>query len=148
MSPCPFSFFARALCLHLGGDKRVRTADPLLAKQVLSQLSYTPVYSLSSSLLLSASFFNGSHSRRFPVTPRSPPLLRKKFLDNRKVPQNFVLLPTLLLSASFFRASALGASNKGPSKLNNDSSFRPRQHSCCPDLRSFGFFIRYSLERR
>ena len=28
----------------LGGDKRDRTADPLLAKQVLSQLSYTPVY--------------------------------------------------------------------------------------------------------
>ena len=26
-----------------GGDKRVRTADPLLAKQVLSQLSYTPI---------------------------------------------------------------------------------------------------------
>ena len=27
----------------LGGDKRNRTADPLLAKQVLSQLSYTPI---------------------------------------------------------------------------------------------------------
>ena len=26
----------------VGGDKRIRTADPLLAKQVLSQLSYTP----------------------------------------------------------------------------------------------------------
>ena len=26
-----------------GGDKRDRTADPLLAKQVLSQLSYTPL---------------------------------------------------------------------------------------------------------
>ena len=26
-----------------GGDKRDRTVDPLLAKQVLSQLSYTPV---------------------------------------------------------------------------------------------------------
>ena len=26
-----------------GGDKRNRTADPLLARQVLSQLSYTPV---------------------------------------------------------------------------------------------------------
>ena len=26
----------------VGGDKRDRTADPLLAKQVLSQLSYTP----------------------------------------------------------------------------------------------------------
>ena len=25
-----------------GGGKRARTADPLLAKQVLSQLSYTP----------------------------------------------------------------------------------------------------------
>ena len=31
-----------------GGDKRDRTADPLLAKQVLSQLSYTPVYLLES----------------------------------------------------------------------------------------------------
>jgi hypothetical protein len=30
------------------GDERIRTADPLLAKQVLSQLSYTPsLYSLS-----------------------------------------------------------------------------------------------------
>ena len=28
---------------NLGGDKRDRTADPLLARQVLSQLSYTPV---------------------------------------------------------------------------------------------------------
>ena len=26
-----------------GGDKRDRTADPLRAKQVLSQLSYTPI---------------------------------------------------------------------------------------------------------
>ena len=33
-----------------GGDKRDRTADPLLAKQVLSQLSYTPVLSLEGSL--------------------------------------------------------------------------------------------------
>ena len=27
-----------------GGGKRIRTADPLLAKQVLFQLSYTPVF--------------------------------------------------------------------------------------------------------
>ena len=27
----------------IGGDKRDRTVDPLLAKQVLSQLSYTPI---------------------------------------------------------------------------------------------------------
>ena len=29
---------------YVGGDKRDRTADPLLAKQVLSQLSYTPAF--------------------------------------------------------------------------------------------------------
>ena len=28
----------------IGGDNRVRTVDPLLAKQVLSQLSYTPIH--------------------------------------------------------------------------------------------------------
>ena len=32
--------------LFCGGDKRDRTADPLLAKQVLSQLSYTPISTL------------------------------------------------------------------------------------------------------
>ena len=30
--------------LSAGGDNRDRTDDPLLAKQVLSQLSYTPVF--------------------------------------------------------------------------------------------------------
>jgi hypothetical protein len=29
-------------CQSAGGDERTRTADPLLAKQVLSQLSYIP----------------------------------------------------------------------------------------------------------
>ena len=33
--------------LLCGGDERNRTADPLLAKQVLSQLSYTPLASPS-----------------------------------------------------------------------------------------------------
>ena len=28
----------------LGGDEENRTPDPLLARQVLSQLSYTPIY--------------------------------------------------------------------------------------------------------
>ena len=35
----PFSVFRHPA----GGDNRDRTDDPLLAKQVLSQLSYTPV---------------------------------------------------------------------------------------------------------
>ncbi len=30
--------------MNLGGDERDRTDDPLLAKQVLSQLSYTPIF--------------------------------------------------------------------------------------------------------
>ena len=34
-------FFFRAA----GGDEQIRTVDPLLARQVLSQLSYTPVFS-------------------------------------------------------------------------------------------------------
>ena len=38
----PFSF-ARLPYHFCGGGKRIRTDDPLLAKQVLYQLSYTPV---------------------------------------------------------------------------------------------------------
>ena len=45
MSPCRLR---RDVPLLPGGDERNRTADPLLAKQVLSQLSYTPSGSLSS----------------------------------------------------------------------------------------------------
>ena len=41
------------LPLPLGGDEEVRTPDPLRAKQVLSQLSYTPVQG------------SGCHSRLF-----------------------------------------------------------------------------------
>jgi hypothetical protein len=33
---------AQASCWPFGGDERNRTADPLLAKQVLSHLSYIP----------------------------------------------------------------------------------------------------------
>ena len=32
-----------ALRLYLRGDGEIRTLDPLLARQVLSQLSYTPI---------------------------------------------------------------------------------------------------------
>ena len=39
-----FAFFLQLE--KVGGDERVRTDDPLLAKQVLSQLSYTPLPSL------------------------------------------------------------------------------------------------------
>ena len=45
----PMSFFYEAFSFHrrscrLGGDEGNRTLDPLLAGQVLSQLSYTPIF--------------------------------------------------------------------------------------------------------
>ena len=43
----PFSVLPNwSLPIH-GGDEEIRTLDPLLAGQVLSQLSYTPVASFS-----------------------------------------------------------------------------------------------------
>ena len=49
-----------------GGDKRDRTADPLLAKQVLSQLSYTPTYLGAFSVLpLSRSLRTSKIKQRF-----------------------------------------------------------------------------------
>ena len=52
LSSVGFPLPVRFKSLSLGGDNRDRTDDPLLAKQVLSQLSYTPVFDwvLSSSL--------------------------------------------------------------------------------------------------
>ena len=41
--PLVFPASVIAFC-RTGGDERVRTDDPLLAKQVLSQLSYTPIF--------------------------------------------------------------------------------------------------------
>ena len=37
-----FSLLTSNFSLNLGGGERVRTDDPLRARQVLSQLSYTP----------------------------------------------------------------------------------------------------------
>ena len=41
-SALPAELRPRNSVQHLGGAERDRTADPLLAKQVLSQLSYSP----------------------------------------------------------------------------------------------------------
>ena len=44
------SYIPQDICIKqksYGGDKEIRTLDPLLARQVLSQLSYTPMYPLS-----------------------------------------------------------------------------------------------------
>ena len=41
-----FKVHSSATLRGSGGDKEIRTPDPLLARQVLSQLSYTPNSSL------------------------------------------------------------------------------------------------------
>ena len=56
---------------ELGGDKRDRTADPLLARQVLSQLSYTPMASKQASYLSFPSLRKLIHSTVSPL-PRKP----------------------------------------------------------------------------
>ena len=51
----PISYFGVSRSLAFGGDDGIRTHDPLLAGQVLSQLSYTPIllgFLLLSSLLV------------------------------------------------------------------------------------------------
>ena len=60
-----------------GGDKEARTPDPLLAKQVLSQLSYTPTVSrfgyavLLKTLLRGPSKLNNKEELVFPCTSAS-----------------------------------------------------------------------------
>ena len=38
------------MIFNLSGDGEIRTHDPLLARQVLSQLSYTPIYNAGTRL--------------------------------------------------------------------------------------------------
>ena len=53
-----------------GGDKRDRTADPLLAKQVLSQLSYTPISFSESHILYEPQKLNNDCQKEsFKVFP-------------------------------------------------------------------------------
>ena len=45
-----------------GGDEENRTPDPLLARQVLSQLSYTPIFNRASEVFPLFPLFEGSQS--------------------------------------------------------------------------------------
>ena len=70
--------FSSPLCgfLPLGGDDGNRTHDPLLAGQVLSQLSYTPMFDVSKLyLLLTYSFMRFE----FPLAVLQP-LRRRRLL--------------------------------------------------------------------
>ena len=62
-------------CLHdYGGADRDRTGDPLLAKQVLSQLSYSPLYMVGLDRLeLSTSPLSGVRSSHLSYRPSATP---------------------------------------------------------------------------
>ena len=51
------------------GDEGIRTPDPLLARQVLSQLSYTPVFLGLRRLELPTSRLSGVRSNRLSYKP-------------------------------------------------------------------------------
>ena len=53
----------RLLSELLSGDGEIRTLDPLLARQVLSQLSYTPTDAVPSSVVSSVSYLFDGLSR-------------------------------------------------------------------------------------
>ena len=65
---------SRSRSLEFGGDERVRTDDPLLAKQVLSQLSYTPTVSRPSSFLLALNVSLSSTLKTIQYFISLPPL--------------------------------------------------------------------------
>ena len=62
MHKCISPSFAVRLRLHASlsnGDGEIRTLDPLLARQVLSQLSYTPIWLFYQYLIFKTFVLNG-----------------------------------------------------------------------------------------
>ena len=60
--------YSMAYCFRVNGDGEIRTLDPLLARQVLSQLSYTPIMGLSG-LEPPTSRLSGVRSNRLSYKP-------------------------------------------------------------------------------
>ena len=67
-----YSVFKVPMFKHfcLSGDGEIRTHDPLLARQVLSQLSYTPIMGLSG-LEPPTSRLSGVRSNRLSYKPKN-----------------------------------------------------------------------------
>ena len=68
----------------LGGDERDRTDDPLLAKQVLSQLSYTPVSLKAFTLKIKQQELLDSRVRPFGLLTLKYEVLRLPFSIERR----------------------------------------------------------------
>ena len=87
-------FFRRrffSLSFALGGDEEDRTPDPLLARQVLSQLSYTPIFTGLRTFLLNFHFLKVLS----PFRSLAPSKLNNDLLDLPDWPRIRVLLSEL-----------------------------------------------------
>ena len=90
-----------------GGDDGIRTHDPLLAGQVLSQLSYTPVLGVEG--LGDRSRMRNPRSRPEVRNNRSPPKRRRTLsYSERTKPESF-----LLKSSALFPTGPLAGSRAG-----------------------------------
>ena len=85
MNKFPKSFpFDNLMLFELSnGDKEIRTPDPLLARQVLSQLSYTPIVLIGlSGLEPPTSRLSGVRSNRLSYRPMVMMLFERLFSQN------------------------------------------------------------------
>ena len=81
-----------------GGGERARTVDPLRARQVLSQLSYTPIFPLTILLLPACSsgiYLVGLD--RFELSTSRLSGVRSNQLSYRPVKLNLIILGTLVI---------------------------------------------------
>ena len=106
--------------LPFGGDNRDRTDDPLLAKQVLSQLSYTPVAFLFSKV-------QSVKPRKRFAFPRKSALCFVNIITCNQVNE---LFPTQRL---FFSGKAIRLPNE-PQKLNNECNLGLMAFFLCPNI--------------
>ena len=82
--------------LAYGGDEEDRTPDPLLARQVLSQLSYTPKFTLMvglSGLEPPTSRLSGVRSNRLSYRPIGSMLDSNLFFPTSYIQYSFIQCP-------------------------------------------------------
>ena len=116
---CSFQGTVFSLLSKTSGDKEIRTLDPLLARQVLSQLSYIPICSYSD---LSGLFL-------FSMKVFKPMGLSGPFLFSAKAFKPMDLIEPFLFSAKAFKPMGLSGLEPPTSRLSgvrsNQLSYKP-----------------------
>ena len=106
------------------GDGEIRTHDPLLARQVLSQLSYTPRSFVSVIGCLTGSGMTGI-SIYIKANKQIAPLTLPRFETSFAIPHRsrcFLLIPFYLSNCIFKSASRLAFENQLPRLISKKKS--------------------------